>query len=98
MLPTIFAAFAFCFALERLLPGWRLTRVRGWWWRVLAINGVQLAVVVLAGHNWERWARQASLLHLGDDIRPAAGGVLAYVVATFVFYWWHRARHESDAL
>jgi hypothetical protein len=24
--------------------------------------------------------------------------MLAYFIATFVFYWWHRARHESDFL
>jgi len=33
MLPIIFAAFVFCFVLERLRPGWRLPRVRGWWRR-----------------------------------------------------------------
>ena len=24
-----------------------------------------------------------------------AGGLIAYFIATFVFYWWHRLRHES---
>ena len=98
MLPVIFAAFAFCFVLERARPGWRLPAVRGWWWRVLAINGAQLAIVVVAGYTWERWASHASLLHLSDHVGPAAGGSIAYFIATFVFYWWHRARHESDLL
>jgi len=98
MLPVIFAAFAFCFLLERARPGWRLPAVRGWWWRVLAINGAQLAIVVVAGITWERWASHASLLHLSDHVGPAAGGLIAYFIATFVFYWWHRARHESDLL
>ncbi len=30
-----------------------------------------------------------------DDI---AGGICAYFIATFVFYWWHRWRHELDVL
>jgi len=98
MLPFILAAFVFCFALERARPGWRLPAVRGWWWRVLAINGAQLAVVVVAGYTWERWASHASLLHLSRHVGAAAGGLIAYFVATFVFYWWHRARHESDLL
>lgn len=98
MLPIIFAAFAFCFLLERLRPGWRLPTVRGWWWRVLAVNGAQLAIVVLAGFTWERWASHASLLHLSEHVGAVAGGLIAYFVATFVFYWWHRARHESDTL
>ena len=98
MLPFIFAAFAFCFLLERARPGWRLPRVRGWWWRVVAINGAQLAVVVVAGFTWERWAAHDSLLRLSDHLGSVPGGVVAYLIATFVFYWWHRARHESDLL
>lgn len=98
MLPYIFAAFVFCFLLERARPGWRLPAVRGWWWRVLAVNGAQLAIVVVAGFTWERWASRASLLHFSDHVGPAVGGLIAYFVATFVFYWWHRARHESDLL
>jgi sterol desaturase/sphingolipid hydroxylase (fatty acid hydroxylase superfamily) len=98
MLPIIFAAFACCFVLERLRPGWRLPIVRGWWWRVLAVNGAQLAIVVVAGFTWERWAAHGSLLHLSQHVGAAAGGLIAYFVATFVFYWWHRVRHESDTL
>jgi sterol desaturase/sphingolipid hydroxylase (fatty acid hydroxylase superfamily) len=98
MLPIIFAVFAGCFVLERLRPGWQLPRVRTWPVRVLAINAVQLGVVLLAGLTWERWASQASLLHLSRHMGPTTGGLLAYFIATFVFYWWHRARHESDLL
>jgi sterol desaturase/sphingolipid hydroxylase (fatty acid hydroxylase superfamily) len=98
MLPLILAAFVFCFALERARPGWRLPAVRGWWWRVLAINGAQLGVVVIAGFTWERWASHASLLHVSTHVGNATGGLIAYFIATFVFYWWHRARHESDLL
>jgi sterol desaturase/sphingolipid hydroxylase (fatty acid hydroxylase superfamily) len=98
VLPYIFAAFVLCFVLERMRPGWRLPAVRGWWWRVLAVNGAQLAIVVVAGFTWERWAAHASLLHLSEHVGPALGGLIAYFVATFIFYWWHRARHESDVL
>jgi sterol desaturase/sphingolipid hydroxylase (fatty acid hydroxylase superfamily) len=98
VLPYIFAAFVLCFVLERIRPGWRLPVVRGWWWRVVAVNGAQLAIVVVAGFTWERWAAHASLLHLSEHVGPALGGLIAYFVATFIFYWWHRARHESDVL
>lgn len=98
MLPLIFIVFAACFLLERLAPGWRLPHVRTWPLRVLAINAVQLGVVVVAGVSWERWLSAASLLHLSRHVGPVAGGLIAYVIATFVFYWWHRARHESDFL
>ena len=98
MLPIILAVFVFCFVLERLRPGWTLPHVRTWPLRVLAINAVQLAVVLLAGVSWERWFSQASLFHLSDHVSPAVGGVMAYFIATFVFYWWHRVRHTNDTL
>jgi sterol desaturase/sphingolipid hydroxylase (fatty acid hydroxylase superfamily) len=98
MLPVIFTVFALCFVLERCVPGWALPRVRRWPLRVLAVNALQLAVVVLAGFSWERWLSGTSLLNVSKHVSPAWAGLLAYGVATFVFYWWHRARHESDFL
>ena len=98
MLGWILLAFVGCFVLERCRPGWQLPAVRTWPWRVLAINGVQLVVVLVAGLSWERWAQRASLLDLGSALSPAAGGFAAYFAATLVFYGWHRWRHESDWL
>lgn len=98
MLPLILSVFVACFILERLAPGWALPRVRTWPLRVVAINAVQLGVVLLAGATWEKWLSSWSLFHLSAHVSPAAGGVIAYIIATFVFYWWHRWRHEYDFL
>jgi len=98
MLPIILAVFMGCFLLERAVPGWPLPKVRTWPLRVLLINLVQLGVVLLAGWTWERWLSAASIFDLSSAMSPAAGGVLAYFIATFVFYWWHRWRHEHDFL
>ncbi|WP_020594855.1 sterol desaturase family protein [Spirosoma panaciterrae] len=98
MLPVIFGVFALCFILERLVPGWKLPTVPTWTIRVLAINFVQLIVVVLAGYTWEKWLSAYSLFHLSRYVSNALGGVIAYIVATFVFYWWHRWRHTVDFL
>ena len=98
MLLTIFAVFAGCFVLEKLLPGWPLPKVRTWPLRVLAINAAQLGVVLLAGISWERWLSSASLFHLSDHVSDVSAGLIAYFIATFIFYWWHRLRHESDLL
>jgi sterol desaturase/sphingolipid hydroxylase (fatty acid hydroxylase superfamily) len=38
------------------------------------------------------------VFHLSDHVTPVVGGVIAYFIATFVFYWWHRWRHEVDVL
>ncbi|MGH8528349.1 MAG: sterol desaturase family protein [Nevskiales bacterium] len=98
MLLTLFVLFAICFAVERIRPGWKLPRVGTWPTRVLLINAVQLGVVALAGVTWERWLGSRSLFHVGAFVGPIAGGLFAYFIATFVFYWWHRWRHENDLL
>jgi len=98
MLPLIVCAFVLCFIAERLHPGWALPAVRGWWWRVLTSNAAQLAIVLLAGLTWERWLTGASMLQLSAAMPAWLGGLAAYGLATFVFYWWHRARHEVQWL
>lgn len=40
MLSIILLVFAFCFVLERVVPGWALPTVRIWPLRVLVINAV----------------------------------------------------------
>lgn len=65
---------------------------------MVLINGAQLCVVLLAGLTWERWLSWASLFQLSKHVSPAVGGLIAYFIATFVFYWWHRWRHEHHLL
>lgn len=98
MLPIIFGVFILCFILERLNPGWKLPNVPTWTIRVLAINLVQLIVVVLAGFTWEKWLSAYSVFLLSAYVGNVAGGVIAYFIATFIFYWWHRWRHTVDFL
>jgi sterol desaturase/sphingolipid hydroxylase (fatty acid hydroxylase superfamily) len=98
MLPDVFAIAAGCFLLERLSPGWSLPSVRTWPLRVVAVDLVQLAVVLLAVITWARWLSAFSLLHLSRYADPWLAGFIAYFAATSVFYWWHRARHEIDLL
>lgn len=98
MLPALFAIAALCFLIERLFRGWRLPKVRTWPIRVIAINILQLGVVLLAGVSWEKWFSSFSLFDLATRVPPIAGGAIAYFIATFVFYWWHRWRHEVDVL
>ncbi|HEX7968904.1 MAG TPA: sterol desaturase family protein, partial [Stellaceae bacterium] len=98
MIPVAIAVAAGCFALEKITPGWRLPKVRTWPFRVIAINLVQLTVVLVAGLTWERWLSTYSLFHLSEHVGPWIGGFVAYFIATFVFYWWHRWRHEVDLL
>ena len=98
MLPTIMFIFCACFILERIMPGWPLPHIKTWPIRVLLINAVQIGVVLLAGVSWELWLASWSVFNLSELVPPALDGFIAYFIATFVFYWWHRWRHEFDLL
>jgi len=48
--------------------------------------------------TWEHWFSAWSIFQLSDYVSNTLGGFIAYFIATFLFYWWHRWRHESDFL
>jgi sterol desaturase/sphingolipid hydroxylase (fatty acid hydroxylase superfamily) len=94
----IFLAGALFFALERVFPGRALPASRGWYARAILLNGIQLGTVLLGGITWAVWLQGPSLVQIGDLLPPAAQGFVAWFVGTFIFYWWHRARHAVDLL
>ncbi|WP_218054629.1 sterol desaturase family protein [Legionella massiliensis] len=65
---------------------------------MVLINLIQIGVLTLAGYTWEQWFCSWSIFHILSHLPPFHGGLIAYFIATFVFYWWHRARHEFDFL
>jgi len=50
---------------------------------------------VLAGQTWNRWLDHASIIRLKDHFNDWSSALIIYLFSTFVYYWWHRYRHES---
>lgn len=94
----IFGIAAGCIAAERLWPAMELPRVRAWWPRVVLINAIQLGITILAGMSWNRWLDHGSFFHLKEHLGDGFSALVVYVFSTFVYYWWHRFRHESQFL
>jgi sterol desaturase/sphingolipid hydroxylase (fatty acid hydroxylase superfamily) len=86
------------FVLERLLPGRTLPEAPGWYGRALFLNACQLGIVLLAGVAWNRWFQGHSLFHLSHVSSQLLQGLIGWFIGTFVFYWWHRARHDVNIL
>lgn len=83
---------------ETAFPDRRLPHSRGWRTRVVFATAMELTAVTMIGLLLKDWCDAPSLLHFGEVMHPAVGGGIAYLCASFVFYWWHRARHQSDFL
>jgi len=84
--------------LERIIPDQKLPHVKGWWTRVILINVMQLGVIILGSYTWDIWLKKVSIFTLSDTVSPVVGGLLSYLIITFVFYWWHRWRHDIEFL
>jgi sterol desaturase/sphingolipid hydroxylase (fatty acid hydroxylase superfamily) len=85
-------------AAERIFPGRTLPNSTGWYARTIFLNLAQVGVVLLAGMTWNTWFHPLSLLDISQAIPAPAQGILAWFIGTFIFYWWHRARHDIGFL
>lgn len=97
ILAVVFAVAAAMVAIECLAPGRRFPRVRGWWPRAALLNAVQVGVAWLATTTWDVWFSELRPFD-ADRLGTAGGAALGYFVITFVYYWWHRWRHEVRPL
>lgn len=82
---------------ETVSPGRRFKPVRGWWSRAFLLTALQAGVVAISGIAWEAWMLDHRLWS-AQALGLPLGTALGYLVITFVYYWWHRVRHESDFL
>jgi sterol desaturase/sphingolipid hydroxylase (fatty acid hydroxylase superfamily) len=94
----IFGIALVFFVLERALPGRDLPEPPGWYARAMILNACQLAIVMLAGVSWNKWLQGWSLLRIPKSTPAILVGFLGWFIGTFVFYWWHRARHDVNLL
>lgn len=95
MFPLILGIAIVMILIERLWPAHQLPSSRGWWLRVALVNGAQLGIVMVAGLTWDRWMAGASLFSISHALDDWTAGFIAYFFSTFVYYFWHRIRHES---
>lgn len=97
-IPTTVALTAVAMiGVEQARPARRWPRVPGWTLRALALTFAQGAIVLAAGLTWDPWL----LRHRpwsADGLGLFGGAALGYLAITFVYYFWHRARHEVPFL
>lgn len=85
------------FILEQITPNTVLPKVSGWYLRCILLNSAQALVVLLGGISWDHWLQAFSLFDLSSTA-ISIQIITGYLVITFVYYWWHRARHEHPLL
>lgn len=97
ILLAVLAAAAVMICMEIRMPGRSWPQVAGWWSRAAAFNGIQAVLVFVAGLALDERMLEARPWS-ADRLGVTAGALLGYLVSTFVYYWWHRWRHEVPLL
>ena len=95
LIVVLFAAAMF--ACERLRPARSFPRIPGWYARTALLNLFQVLVTYELGTAHDRWL----LRHRpwsADSLGLVGASLVGYVAITLVYYFWHRARHESRVL
>jgi sterol desaturase/sphingolipid hydroxylase (fatty acid hydroxylase superfamily) len=85
-------------AIEAGRPGRNWAAVSGWWGRAALLNSVQVLAVFVAGLTWDKWFPGHALWNGGQQMGTLGGAAFGYFVITFIYYWWHRWRHEVPFL
>jgi len=89
---------AVMFTIERLWPANDLPKTEKWWPRVILTNGCQVAIVLLLGSGWDQWVAANTVIapwSLRHHVPFPVQVLVGYIAITFVYYWWHRIRHDS---
>ena len=103
-LPGLFliAAFVVFSLLEYLRPNRRYEANRTWFKQMfwLQMGGITLTYAVgwIVTDAYQQLTLFPSLSAHFQDTSPVVNGLVGYLVVTFINYWWHRFRHQSDLL
>ncbi|MES2889153.1 MAG: sterol desaturase family protein [Pseudomonadota bacterium] len=96
--PLLLMAFVVIFCAEVIAPASDNQCNRRWLILAGALNLTQMVVSLAVGYVFrEKIARQA-LLPLPEAFPAPLVGLLAFLVTSFIFYWWHRALHANNFL
>ncbi len=95
MIATLLTVLIACLMVERFRPGWSQPSRSEWEYRVLFLAAFELCVVLLIGVIVKHWWELPSAMEW-NTYHPLIGGLMAYLAASFAFYWWHRGRHECS--
>jgi sterol desaturase/sphingolipid hydroxylase (fatty acid hydroxylase superfamily) len=84
--------------LERFFPAH--PQKSSWRWVLVAllISFAGLPTLMVGQQTWIPFFREHRLHEVMQGAHPLLAGFVAFLTFQFFLYWWHRAKHESNAL
>lgn len=85
------------FALEKITPNANLPETKHWYIRAWIFNWFQWISAFSGAYLWDSWFMNSHIFNL-SQINIWFQILIGYLFITFVYYWWHRVRHENNIL
>ncbi len=83
--------------MEWIKPRQSWPKVYFWLGRAVLFNIVQGLCIFVASKHFDMYCKKIVIFDL-SHLNTVIGSILGYIIITFIYYWWHRARHESPFL
>lgn len=85
-------------AVEKFANGRPWKDVDGWYPRAIFFTLCQAIIVFLTSTLLAKYFGGLPIYHIENDLGAVGSTLCAYLLVSFVFYWWHRARHDIPFL
>ena len=84
--------------VERQFPGQDFEKTPNWWKRAIFFNAIQLSLTLATGYIWNKCFNSFTFFNGQEALGTTGCVIIGYLIITFIFYWWHRMRHQIDFL
>lgn len=95
---VILIAFVVIFTTEVICPASGASCDKRWQIYAGVVNIISVASVLLAGVFFEDVFQELSLFTLPSSLSSPVVGLISFLTASFIAYFWHLAMHKSDFL
>lgn len=98
---VIFGFFVCAYFLENKYPRKELENRPNWIVRAVIFNILQFLLVIIGHYTWELLIIKYTMTYSVFNMMrfgwsPYFNGFVAYIINSWVFYWYHFGRHEID--
>jgi sterol desaturase/sphingolipid hydroxylase (fatty acid hydroxylase superfamily) len=94
----VVAVFSVIFTLEVIAPASGANYDKRWQFYAGALSVLQVGAALGAGIVFNDFFRAHALFSLPTSLPAPVAGLISFLVASLVAYWWHRAQHRFDVL
>jgi sterol desaturase/sphingolipid hydroxylase (fatty acid hydroxylase superfamily) len=96
--PFLALFFVGLFCREVIAPASQNRCDRRWLILASGIGGATVIVALGIGYVFAGTISHLAFVRAGDYLPDVLVGLVSFLLTSFIFYWWHRATHQSDWL